>query len=222
MPHLSAEATVILRPPTVTGLPAHPEFKKPKISFLTGKWSPVLTSLPLSRYQRSPPRNPEFQLRIGPEFGTYAATETWLDPDNESEPPEAKTQPRTSTVEGEVLDASGSRLEYEASRFKDDTGRPWEVVAWGKQGQDHALLTLNRFGYLCDPHGIARGEWRNSYVVVYYEARGQEEAGVEVWDSSASAKLSSDTFEKIRTAIRESENAEFAKIGDSMVEVPIL
>lgn len=228
---LNNEAVILLRTPTPGGAPANsnpPEWKPPTISFLTGpRWYPVLSSLPASRYARTPPRNADFQLRISPSFHTYTATETWIDPEDKPDPLEVEVRPRTSSVTGKVLDtssgASGNDSHIEVSRFEDAAGRGWEVIAWGKQGQLADWMREDESGYICDPSGEGRPDWRNHYAVAYFHATDAEEAGVEVWDSTAPyRRLTELTFAKIRKAIRASGDEEFAKLADKLVEVPVL
>jgi hypothetical protein len=163
----------------------------------------------------------------------YTSTETWIDPNDKPDPLEVEARPRTRVATGKVLDTKGEEdpsqaptdtsEEKRVSQFQQDgpKGRKWEVLAWGKQGQLESWMKEDPvMGYIVDDSGDGRPDWRNCYVVVYYEATAEQEAAVEVWDSNAKRRrLTDETLEKIKSAIRGSTDPELAKLADKMVEV---
>lgn len=227
--NLNTEAIICLRTPLKSGLPIPPGYANPTISFLTGpRWGAALTSLPLSTYDRTPPpRDAQFQLQIDPVAKTYTSTETWVDPADKPDPLEVEVRPRTSVARGKVLDTgdaeAANTAEQQVSQFQQDgpEGRGWEVLAWGKQGQLESWMKEDPgSGLILDDSGEGRPDWRNSYVVVYYEATAEREAAVEVWDSYAKwRRLTDQTFRKIQSAMRRSMDRELANLGDRMVRV---
>lgn len=223
---LSNEAIIYLRAPSKLGLPAPPSYQKPAITFLTGKpsWFPIFSTLPLSRYQRKPPRHANFRLQILPGSQTYTATESWIDPNDKPDPLEVEVRPRISTIVGQVLDVGDNDVgEKTASYFREDGAeRGWEVIAWGKQGQLESWMIEDPSGLICDSSGEGRPDWRNSYAVVYHEATGVEEAGIEVWDSYAKyRRLTDGTLQKIKDALRKTGVQELAKLADALRVVPV-
>ena len=220
---LSHEATICLRPPTKLNLPAPTGYQSPTIQFLTGRhWHPVFTTFPLTKYDRIPPRDPSFQLRIAPASGAYTATETWIDPADKPDPLEVGLRPRTSTISGKVLDGSGTEMpQQRVSLFREnDTGRQWEIICWGKQGELESWMIDDDSGWISDSSGERRADWRNFYVVVYYEATAEDEAGIEVWDSiGRHRRLTSLTFKKIQDAMRKVESEDIARFAEKLTEI---
>lgn len=220
---LSHEATICLRPPTKSNLPAPAGYQNPTIQFLTDwHWRPVFTTFPLTKYDRTPPRDPSFQLRISAASKTYTATETWIDPADKPDPLEVGPRPRTNTVSGKVLDGSGTETpQQRVSLFQEnDTGRQWEVICWGKQGQLESWMIDDDSGWIGDGSGERRADWRAFYLVVYYEKTAEEEAGIEVWHAIEKyRRLTSLTFKKIQDAIRNVGSEDIARLAEKLTEI---
>jgi hypothetical protein len=107
------------------------------------------------------------------------------------------------------------------SAFKEDeTGRQWEIICWGKQGQLNEWMVDDDNGWISDSAGERRADWRNLYVVVYYHATADAEAGIEVWDSiGPRRRLTDETIGKIRDAIHKVEDPAFGRLAEKLVKV---
>ncbi|KAI9167967.1 hypothetical protein HJFPF1_04110 [Paramyrothecium foliicola] len=103
---------------------------------------------------------------------------------------------------------------------EDETGRQWEIICWGKQGQLSEWMVDDNDGWISDSAGERRADWRRMYVVVYYHATANAECGIEVWESVGSgSKLTDETFGKIQDAIRRVEDPAFAGLAERLADV---
>ncbi|KAH7324282.1 hypothetical protein B0I35DRAFT_158882 [Stachybotrys elegans] len=217
---LSNEAVICLRPPSGTKLPIPQGYSDPAIEFLTRrKWCPVFSTLPASRYHRDPPHEPRFGIQILPASKSYTITESWVEVATYIDPLEV--EPRKTTHSTSRSGVAETVNENTCSSFVEgDTKRHWEIICWGKQGQLESWMVDDDSGLIGDGSGEARPDWRNSYVVIYYEAIAGEGAGIEVWDSIGyGRRLTDATLEKMRDAIRATGDANFAGLADKLVEV---
>jgi hypothetical protein len=197
--NLSNEAIIHLRPPTSTGLPTPTFNTPPKLTFLTNTrgWPIVFSTF--AKHNSQPARRRI--LSIAPS-GSY-------------------------TISDDPVQTNGKALDLHegtASRFEEcDTEKKWEVLAWGKQGQLESWMVDEDDGWIGDGSGERRADWRNFYVVVYYEGCEGQESGIEVWDSfGGSRRLTNSTFERIKEAIAKVGDEKFAALAERLVElVPV-
>jgi len=87
------------------------------------------------------------------------------------------------------------------------TGREWEILASGKEGQLKSWMIEDGSGWIADDSGEVRADWRNSYLVFYITPGDGDEKreDVEVLICERfgpSRPLSVGTVGKIRNALR--------------------
>jgi hypothetical protein len=206
---LSREAILILKPShesSETGLTS-PKYTPPTLSWLEGQWHVTHSTFPIRREQRNV-RTVRKALAGDEKHFTSEVTYQSLDAEDI----------HTSLVDEYPTDLEDGR----AAVFKQDgSAARWEALAWGKEGQLESWMIDTGDGWIADTSGERRGEWRNSYVVVYSQpiADGLG-AGVEIWDRFGPQKpLSKETIRKIRDAIRGIQNPAMATLADSLVVV---
>ncbi|KAK1750925.1 hypothetical protein QBC47DRAFT_392902 [Echria macrotheca] len=185
--NLSREAIILLRPPSSSSSEDSHPWTSPKTSFLSGEWALTHSTLPSRRFQSN--TTTTIQISASGETTrthTYSAITTSTDND--------ENQPKSTTTTEKATDFDPTT--NTASVFE-----TWKVLAWGKEGQLESWMIDDGDGWISDDSGERRGDWRNSYVVVWNE--GPEEKGVDVWDRWGRTRpLSVGTIRKIREALR--------------------
>jgi hypothetical protein len=201
---LSREAIINLRPPTATGQPRPQSYQSPFLSWLRFRWHITHSTNPSHRSQR----NVRILLTLAPDNKGFHSEQTHQDLTSLAILATCNTE-----LAIDLLDGKASCFKQESS----ETNRRREVLAWGKEGQLESWMKEGENGWILDDSGEARGDWRNSYVVVYVEGDGEEEPAVEVWDRFGSWKpLTEETIEKIRAALREVNNESLRRFAEKL------
>lgn len=225
--NLSREATIILRPPTATGLPSPGEFEDPLLNFLCRKWHVNFSTLAAQKDRR----NVTVQLKPVTPGGNDDSSSPAAKPQQQLQDTlvyqklqdtALHTEDRVSHVTDlrsvddkevcvhfarEQQQHGGVAVLSLLSSFLPGSSRTeWEVLAWGVEGKLESWMRETAYG-IEDTSGEVRGDWRNRYAVVYCGATTQPQAGkqdgsacIEVWSAFESG-LKPETLQKIRSAL---------------------
>ena len=218
---LSREALITLRaPPNPTRTPTPtPNWQAPLLTFLSGSWAITHST---SAHRALTHRNARITLTLNPTTQNFTTSETsqvttssWWRGESNTDVSVTGTASPSDLKDGK---ASEFTFKLESASGGQGEGKSWSVLAWGKEGQLEKWMLEEEGGWIGDGSGERRGDWRDSYVVVYRhndsekEKRGgeeKEEGGlegvVEVWDrwgGSPSGGLTGETIGKIRDALK--------------------
>ena len=199
---LSREAIINLRPPKYSGLPQLPA---PALTWFTVR--PAWHITYSTSLRRSSQRNARIRFELSKDEKSFKTTHSHQQVNSP-----AIESADTVLNPVDVKDGRAYLFEEEGS------GRAWEILAWGKEGQLEDWMIDQGDGWIADSSGEVRGDWRNSYVVVMVSGEDEKaEPAVEIWDRFGT--LTDGTIEKIRVALGGVNDEKFGLLVDSLDQI---